>query len=85
MTRKGIVQICDPYGTVEQVFFPRDPDKGRPHKGYVFVQMSRPSEAKALIDNLDGEPDLYGREMLVRSASEGSSTAKKDDDFNPFA
>ena len=54
------------YGTVERVNIVTDRDSGQP-RGFAFIEMTNPSEARAAIDQLNGS-DLHGRTLNVNEA-----------------
>jgi len=54
------------YGSVSSATVLMDRDTGR-SKGFGFVEMSNPSDAKSAISGLNGKP-LDGRDMIVNEA-----------------
>jgi len=66
MTKQDIKDLFSIVGKVVDVYFPRD--ENRPHRGYVFVQMSTPEEALDAIKEFHQELDPYDRELVVRLA-----------------
>jgi RNA recognition motif-containing protein len=55
-------------GNVIDVYFPRDENKRKPHRGYIFVEMENADQALTAIQDFHGQKDPYGRELIVRVA-----------------
>jgi len=65
-TEEGLKNHFSQAGTVESANIITDRDTGR-SKGFGFVEMATPEEAKAAIDMLNGK-ELDGRELVVNEA-----------------
>jgi RNA recognition motif-containing protein len=65
-TDNDLRQLFEPYGVVEQIKVITDRETGRP-RGFGFVAMPDPREAKAAIDGLDNA-SLSGRTLRVNEA-----------------
>lgn len=65
-TEAELSEAFSTYGTVTRATLVTDRETGRA-RGFAFVEMSTPEEAKAAIDNLDGK-SLDGRQIQVNVA-----------------
>jgi RNA recognition motif-containing protein len=65
------------YGTVESAAVISDRDTGR-SKGFGFVEMSTPEEAKAAMDALNGK-DFGGRGLVVNEARPREDRPRSND------
>lgn len=61
-----MLQAFSPFGSVNSAKVVMDRDSGR-SKGFGFVEMSSPAEAKAAIDGMNGH-QLGGRGLVVNEA-----------------
>ena len=68
MNKADVKDLFTEVGHVVDVFFPRDEDSKRPHRGFVFVEMGSPNEALKAIEEFHGVEDDYVRELIVRVA-----------------
>ena len=70
-TREELLQAFRAHGEVASVSLPAERMKGgRPggvHRGYAFVEMPDPDEARAALKALEGRP-LHGKALSVRQA-----------------
>lgn len=65
-TQQDLDAAFTAYGTVERVNIVTDRDSGQP-RGFAFIEMTNPSEARTAIDQLNGS-DLHGRTLNVNEA-----------------
>ena len=70
-------EIFEAYGTVQSCVLVMDKETGD-SKGFGFVEMPKPGEAKAAAKNLNGK-DLEGNQIRVKKAEKktGDGTEKK--------
>lgn len=68
MDKDDVRDLFSQSGTVVDVYFPKDEDKDRPHRGYIFVEMGNTEEAIRAIEDFHGQEDPHGRELIVRIA-----------------
>lgn len=66
ITEAALRAAFDPYGSVVQIAIMYDRDTGRT-RGFAFVTLGTPEEAKAAVDGLSGT-DLGGRTIRVSEA-----------------
>ena len=65
-TEKAIRSLFEAYGTVQSCTLVLDKETGN-SKGFGFVEMPRPGEAKAAMKNLNGK-DVDGSNIRVKKA-----------------
>lgn len=63
-----LTSVFEPYGTVDEVKVITDRDSGR-SKGFGFITMSSPEEAKSAINGLN-ETEFMGRNLRVSIAED---------------
>ncbi|BBN18123.1 RNA-binding protein 23/39 [Marchantia polymorpha subsp. ruderalis] len=68
MTEDQLRQVFEPFGPVELVQLPTDPETGQ-CKGFGFVQYARLEDARAAQQNLNGVLELAGRPIKVIDVS----------------
>ncbi|KAG0499717.1 hypothetical protein HPP92_003999 [Vanilla planifolia] len=85
ITEDLLRQVFEPFGTVELVQLPLDPETGH-CRGYGFIQFSQVEHAKAA-QSLNGKLDIAGRVIKVSAVTEhvgvqeaGTNAADFDDD-----
>ncbi|KAL4186981.1 hypothetical protein AMTRI_Chr09g36900 [Amborella trichopoda] len=85
MTEDQLRQVFEPFGHVELVQLPHDPETGH-FKGFGFVQFARLEDARAA-QSLNGQLDIAGRTIKVSALSDqvgmqdvGANAADFDDD-----
>ncbi|XP_068646809.1 uncharacterized protein [Aristolochia californica] len=85
ITEEQLRQVFEPFGTVELVQLPLDPETGQ-CKGFGFVQFARLEDAKAA-QSLNGQLDIAGRIIKVSAVTDqvgmqdvGANAADFDDD-----
>ncbi|CAA7399687.1 unnamed protein product [Spirodela intermedia] len=85
MTEEQLRQVFEPFGQVELVQLPLDPETLK-CKGYGFIQFARLEDAKAA-QNLNGQLEIAGRVIKVSAVSDqpgvqdnGANTGDFDDD-----
>ncbi|PKA55658.1 Nucleolin 1 [Apostasia shenzhenica] len=85
MTEDQLRQVFEPFGTVELVQLPLDPETGH-CKGFGFVQFTRLDDAKAA-QSLNGQLEIAGRTIKVSAMQDqagmqdvGANTGDFDDD-----
>ena len=70
-TRDELLQAFKAHGAVASVSLPGERMKGGKasgvHRGYAFVEMPDPDEARAALKAIEGKP-LHGKAMSVRQA-----------------
>lgn len=79
-TEDELREMFAAYGTVESVAVITDRDTGR-SKGFGFVEMSTPEEAKAAMDALNGK-DFGGRGLVVNEARPREERPRSNDGGN---
>jgi RNA-binding protein 39 len=86
MTEDQLRQVFEPFGPVELVQLPADPETGQ-CKGFGFVQYARLEDARAAQQNLNGQLELAGRPIKVSAVSDqlgmediGVNPGELDDD-----
>ena len=65
-TEQEILEMFDPYGTVQSCDLVLDKDTGK-SKGFGFIEMPKPGDAKAAMKHLNGE-DVDGNKIRVKKA-----------------
>ncbi|XP_078440052.1 splicing factor, CC1-like protein isoform X2 [Wolffia australiana] len=85
MTEEQLRQVFEPFGQVELVQLPLDPETQR-CKGYGFIQFARLEDAKAA-QNLNGQLEIAGRVIKVSAVTDqpgaqeaGTNAGDFDDD-----
>ena len=76
-TEDDLRELFSPHGTVESAAVISDRDTGR-SKGFGFVEMSTPEEAKAAMDALNGK-DFGGRGLVVNEARPREDRPRSND------
>ncbi len=68
MTREDVEDMFGEAGEVVDVYFPKNEDDPRPHKGYIFVQMGSADQTLKAIRMFHQALDDFDRELIVRLA-----------------
>lgn len=68
MTREDVEDLFSKAGDVVDVYFPKNEDDPRPHKGYIFIQMGDAEQTLKAIRLFHQTFDNYERELIVRLA-----------------
>lgn len=66
-TEKDLLTIFEPFGTVQSCVIVKDAETGK-SKGFGFVEIPKPGEAKAAVAQLNGH-NLDGEQIRVKKAT----------------